>query len=203
MIWQRKWTIDFASKFDVFSELQISKTCNSLLRKQIIDLERSSLDNAEYLRREMIEISPVPLELSNIAKRCSWQEMKYIPVILKHVILEMVKKKENDIVKFNSRKLKYKVINNRKTMKNKSKELNKLKFSNNLYISESMCAGNHSLLFKCCKLKKARKIFNTWFFSNTINVQLNQSGEIHKVYHTKDLAALLKVNDLDSFLINL
>ena len=151
----------------------------------------------------MIEISPVPLELSNIAKRCSWQEMKYIPVILKHVILEMVKKKENDIVKFNSRKLKYKVINNRKTMKNKSKELNKLKFSNNLYISESMCAGNHSLLFKCCKLKKARKIFNTWFFSNTINVQLNQSGEIHKVYHTKDLAALLKVNDLDSFLINL
>ena len=204
MIWQKKWTIDFASKFDhVFSELQISKTCNSLLRKQIIDLEQSSLDNAEYLRREMIEISPVPLELSNIAKRCSWQEMKYIPVILKHVILEMVKKKENDIVKFNSRKLKYKVINNRKTMKNKSKELNKLKFSNNLYISESMCAGNHSLLFKCCKLKKARKIFNTWFFSNTINVQLNQSGEIHKVYHTKDLAALLKVNDLDSFLINL
>ena len=204
MIWQKKWTIDFASKFDhVFSELQISKTCNSLLRKQIIDLEQSSLDNAEYLRREMIEISPVPLELSNIAKRCSWQEMKYIPVILKHVILEMVKKKENDIVKFNSRKLMYKVINNRKTMKNKSKELNKLKFSNNLYISESMCAGNHSLLFKCCKLKKARKIFNTWFFSNTINVQLNQSGEIHKVYHTKDLAALLKVNDLDSFLINL
>ena len=204
MIWQKKWTIDFASKFDhVFSELQISKTCNSLLRKQIIDLARSSLDNAEYLRREMIEISPVPLELSNIAKRCSWQEMKYIPVILKHVILEMVKKKENDIVKFNSRKLKYKVINNRKTMKNKSKELNKLKFSNNLYISESMCAGNHSLLFKCCKLKKARKVFNTWFFSNTINVQLNQSGEIHKVYHTKDLAALLKVNDLDSFLINL
>ena len=204
MIWQKKWTIDFASKFDhVFSELQISKTCNSLLRKQIIDLEQSSLDNAEYLRREMIEISPVPLELSNIAKRCSWQEMKYIPVILKHVILEMVKKKENDIVKFNSRKLKYKVINNRKTMKNKSKEMNKLKFSNNLYISESMCAGNHSLLFKCCKLKKARKIFNTWFFSNTINVQLNQSGEIHKVYHTKDLAALLKVNDLDSFLINL
>ena len=202
MIWQKKWTIDFASKLDhVFSELQISKTCNSLLSKQIIDLERSSLDNAEYLRREMIEISPVPLELSNIAKRCSWQEMKYIPVILKHVILEMVKKKENDIVKFNSRKLKYKVINNRKTMKNKSKELNKLKFSNNLYISESMCAGNHSLFFNCRKLKKARKIFNTWFFNNAINVQLNQNGEIHKVFHTEDLAALLKVDDLDSFLM--
>ena len=68
---------NFATKSDrVFSELQISKTCNSLLRKRIIDLGRSSLDNAQYLRREMIEISPVPLEVSNseleglIAKRC-------------------------------------------------------------------------------------------------------------------------------------
>ena len=88
-------------------------------------------------------------------------------------------------------------------MKNKSKELNELKFSNNLYISESMCAGNHSLFFKCRKLKKSRKIFNTWFFKNAIKVQLKQSGEIHKVFHTEDLAALLKVDDLDSFLMNL
>ena len=155
----------------------------------------------------MIEISPVPLELSNneleglVCKTLSLTGNEVYPDGLE--ACHRLKKKENVIVKFKSRKLKYKVINNRKIMKNKSKELNELKFSNNLYISESMCAGNHSLLFKCCKLKKARKIFNTWFFSNTINVQLNQSGEIHKVYHTKDLAALLKVNDLDSFLINL
>ena len=41
----------FTTKFDhIFSELQISKTCNSLLRKQIIDLGRSSLDNSQCLR---------------------------------------------------------------------------------------------------------------------------------------------------------
>ena len=89
-------------------------------------------------------------------------------------------------------------------MKNKSKEFNELKFSNNLHISESMCAGNHScLFFKCRKLKKARKIFNTWFFSNAINVQHNESGKIHKVFHTEGLSVLLKVDDLDSFLMNL
>ena len=88
-------------------------------------------------------------------------------------------------------------------MKNKSKELNELKFSNNLYISESICAGNHSLFFKCHKLQKARKIFNTLFFNNTINAQLNQTGEIHKVFHTEDVAGLLKVDDLDSFVMNL
>ena len=58
---------DFPSKFDlVFSELQISKTCNSLLRRTIIDLERSTLNNPQYLRREMIEISLVNLNLSNV-----------------------------------------------------------------------------------------------------------------------------------------
>ena len=201
---------DFALKFDrVFSEMQISKTCNSLLRKQIIDLERSSLDNAQYLGREMIEISPVPLELSKneleglVCKALSLSGNELYPDDLE--ACHHPKKKENVIMKFKSRKLKYKVINNRKIMKNKSKELNELKFSNNLYISESMCAGNHSLFFKCHKLEKARKIFNTWFFNNTNVqlVQLNQTGEIHKVFHTEDLAALLKVDDLDSFVMNL
>ena len=57
---------NFATKFDrVFSELQISKICNSLLRKRIIDLEQSWLNNVQYLRREMIVISPVPLYVSN------------------------------------------------------------------------------------------------------------------------------------------
>ena len=88
-------------------------------------------------------------------------------------------------------------------MKSKSKELNKSKFSNNLYISESTCAHKHGLFFKCQKLKRAKKIFNKWLFNHATNVLLNQSGKIHKVFHTENLAALLKVDDLDSFLMNL
>ena len=155
----------------------------------------------------MIDISPVPLDVSNdeleglVYKALSLTGNKVSPDDLE--ACHLFKKKENVIIKFKNRKLKYKIINNRKIMKNKSKELNELKFSNNLYISESMCADNRGLLFKCRKLKKARKIFNTWFFNNAINVQLNQSGEIHKVFHDEDLVALLKVDDLDSFLINL
>ena len=90
---------NFATKFArVLSELQISKSCNSVSHKQIINLEWSSLDNAQYLRREMIEISPVPLEVSNnelqglVCKVLSWQEMKYIPMILKHVTISRKKK---------------------------------------------------------------------------------------------------------------
>ena len=108
-------------------------------------------------------------------------------------------KKEEFKLKY---KLKYKILNNEKIIKNKSKELNELKLSDNLYISESMCVGNHGLFSKCRELKKARKIFNTCFF-NAIKVQLNPRGEIHKVFHTEDFATLLNVDYLDSFLINL
>ena len=73
----------------------------------------------------------------------------------------------------------------------------------NYCISESMCAGNHDLFFNCQRLKVARKIFNIWSFNKVINVPLNQSGEIHKVFNTEDVAALLKVDDLDSFQMNL
>ena len=144
---------NFASKFDrVFSQLQISKTCNSLLRKRITDLEQSSLDNAQYLRKKMIEISPVSLEVSNnkleglVCKALSLTGNEVYPDDLK--ACHRLKKKENVIIKFKSKKLSYKVINSREIMKNKSKELNKLKFSNNLYISENICGGNHGLFFK-------------------------------------------------------
>ena len=133
----------------------------------------------------MIEIFPGPLKVSNdelkalVCKALSLTGNKVSADDLE--ACHRLKKKENVIIKFKSRKLKYEIINNRKIMKNKSKELNELKFSNNLYISESMCAGNHGLFFKCRKLKKARKTFNTWFFNKAISVQLNQSGEFTKL----------------------
>ena len=151
---------NLATKFDrAFSEFQISKIYNSLLHKQIIDLERSFLDNSQYLRGEIIEISTVLLEVSNdeleglVCKALFLTENKVSPIDLE--AYQRLKKRENVVVKFKSRKLKYEVTNNRKIMKNKSKELNELKFSNNLYISGSMCAGNHGLFFLMSKIKES------------------------------------------------
>ena len=90
----------------------------------------------------MTEISPVPLKVSNDG--LEGLVCKALPLTGNKVFLDdpeachCLKKKENIIAKFESRKLKCRIKNNRKIMKNKSKELNELKFSNNLYISESM-----------------------------------------------------------------
>ena len=90
---------DFATKLDrVFSELQISKTCNPLLCKRITDLERLSLNNFQYLRSEMIQISPVPLEISNdeleglVCRALSLTGNKNSPDDLEHVTVLRKKK---------------------------------------------------------------------------------------------------------------
>ena len=77
---------DFAIKFEhVFSELQISKTCNSILHKQIVDLKWSSLDNSQYLRREM-KWSPQFRWMYQL------KEKKFLSMILKLVTVSRKKK---------------------------------------------------------------------------------------------------------------
>ena len=61
----------------------------------------------------------------------------------------------------------------------------------------------YGLIFKCRTSKKATKNFSTWLFNNIINVQLNQNGKIHKIFHTEDLETLLKIDEIDFFQRNL
>ena len=66
---------DFVKKYDkINSELLISKNCNSLLLKRVTDLERNALNNAQYIRRETIEINPVPQLTPLLTKRIKYVE---------------------------------------------------------------------------------------------------------------------------------
>ena len=57
---------DFIEKYNILhSELLVSKNCNSLLLNRIINLERNAPNNAQHIRREMLEINPVPQSNSN------------------------------------------------------------------------------------------------------------------------------------------
>ena len=48
------------------SELAVSKNCTKLLSRQIETLQRNALDSSQYLRREMIEINPVPEDVQDM-----------------------------------------------------------------------------------------------------------------------------------------
>ena len=188
------------------SDLAIARNCNRLLTKRVVQLERNAVTNAQYHRRESVEVNPVPPSINdeelemNICKALSLtgHEVKSDDLQVCH----RLKKKESDIVKFKCRKLKRSVLVNRKNLRNKSEDLRQLRFSGKLFISESMCHENHQLAYKCRQLKNAGKIHSTWFWNNTVNVKLSERSNPVKIFHIIDIEKLLGIDSLDDFINN-
>ena len=198
---------DFLSRFEVVSsDLAITKNCNRLLTERVVQLERNAVTNAQYHRRESVEVNPVPPSISdeelemNICKALSLTGHEVKPDDLQ--ACHLLKKKDSVIVKFKCRKLKRRVLVNRKNLRNKSEDLRQLKFSGKLFISESMCHENHQLAYKCCQLKNAGKIHSTWFWINAVNVKLSERSNPVKIFHIIDIEKLFGIDNLDDFISN-
>ena len=79
---------NLTSRFDQFlekytrveSELKVSKNCMKRLSKQIETLQRNALGSSQNLRREMLEINPVPEDIQNTQLEGSICQALSIPV---------------------------------------------------------------------------------------------------------------------------
>ena len=57
---------DFLRRYEILnSELTVSKNCNRLLTERIVQLERNAVSNAQYHRRESLEMNPVLASISD------------------------------------------------------------------------------------------------------------------------------------------
>ena len=198
---------DFWRRFEVVSsDLAITRNCIRLPTERVIQLERNAVTNAQYHRRESVEVNPIPPSISdeelelNIYEALSLTGNEVKPNDLQ--ACHRLKKKESVIVKFKCRKLKQKVLVNWKNLRNKSEDLRQLKFSGKLFISESMCHENHQLAYKCRQLKNAGKIHSTWFWNNAVNVKLSERSNPVKIFHIIDIEKLLGIDNLDDFISN-
>ena len=198
---------DFTSKYDkVYSELQQCKSFNSHLLTRIIQLERNTVTNSQYSRRETIELNPVPAEIhdnvleENACKALSLTGVNVIPEDLQ--AFHHMKSSDRVILKFKCRKQKQSLIYKRKNLATKSQELTNLKFSGRLFVSESMSHENQQLAYKCRQLKSARKIHSTWFFNNVVNMKLTEHGRIHKIFHATDIENILEIENLEEYINN-
>ena len=201
------WLDDFLKRFEVVSsDLAITRNCNRSLTERVVQLERNAVTNAQYHRRESVEVNPIPPSISdeelelNIYEALSLTGNEVKPNDLQ--ACHRLKKKESVIVKFKCRKLKQKVLVNWKNLRNKSEDLRQLKFSGKLFISESMCHENHQLAYKCRQLKNAGKIHSTWFWNNAVNVKLSERSNPVKIFHIIDIEKLLGIDNLDDFISN-
>ena len=190
----------------VNSNLSITRRCNDLLLERITQLERNNLNNAQYNRRETLEIKPVPYDITDdVLEQSVSQALSLTGISVEPDDLQAchhMTKKDRVIIKFKRRKKKHRVLLNHKTLQNKSFHLTQLKFSGKLFVNESMCHENHQLAYKCRQLKSARKIHSTWFYNNTFHIKLVENGPIHKIFHPTDIEKVLGVDNLDEYINN-
>ena len=118
----------FAAKHEKLkSDLLITNNCNTLLHQRIIQLERSAVNNAQYPRRESLEVNPVPLDIGDnvleetVCRAISLTRNEVTPDDL-HACRGL-KNKGRVILKFKDRKLKRSIEINRKVLQQKSLEL--------------------------------------------------------------------------------
>ena len=113
---------DFLRRFEfVSSDLAITRNCNRLLTERVVQLVRNVVTNAQYHRRESVEVNPIPPSISdeelelNICEALSLTGHEVKPKDLQ--ACHCLKKKESVIVKFKCRKLKQNVLVNQKSSK--------------------------------------------------------------------------------------
>ena len=116
----------------VNSNLSISRRCNELLLERITQLKRNNLNNAQYNRRETLEISPVPSDIADdVPEQSVCQALSLTGISVEPNDLQAchrMRKKDRVIIKFKCRKQKHRVLSSRKTLQNKSLDLTQLKF---------------------------------------------------------------------------
>ena len=125
----------------VNSNLSISRRCNDLLLELITQLERNNLHNAQYDRRETLEINPVPSDIADdFLKQSVCQVLSLTGISVEPDDLQAchcMRKKDCVIIKFKCRKQKHRVLSNRKPLQSKSLDLTQLRFSRKLFVNEN------------------------------------------------------------------
>ena len=204
---------NLTSRFDKFlekyarleSELEVSKNCTKLLSKEIETLQRNALDSSQYLRREMIEINPVPEDIQDMQLEesiCQALSLTGTPVSVGDLkACHRMRRRDRVNVKFSSRKKRNDVIFKKKSLNGKSDELKNLGFTSaKLFISDSMCHENHQLFYRCRQLKRQGLFHLAWFFSNCIYVKVGKNSDATKIKHICNIQKALNMENIDSYL---
>ena len=185
------------------STLKISQNVNNKLQERIINLERETSSNAQYSRRECIEIAGIPDSVSNNDledKVCEIFQAIDVNVKPRHIhACHRLKNSDRSIIKFISRKNCINVLKNRKKLENINKSSLGFSKHTKLYINESLCPRYKFILWKCRTLHKEKLLDSYWTFNGTVKIRINENDEdSHAITHINDLKDRFKDYDFDA-----
>ena len=170
---------------------------NDSLYDELYDQKVSLTSLDQYGRRENVEFVNVPESVT--------QEhlQKHIIEIMKslrinvadkdihavHRIGKQSSRPRNVIVRFVNRKTAFKLLKNKKKLKNTSHK--------NLYITENLCPYNKQLFNKLYRLKKNKEIHSVWSYNGNVFCKVREQDERVQIQHLDEIEDLFRADNSD------
>ena len=175
------------------SSLVVTKKVNDKLLEQIESLERQVNSNAQYSRRECIEVAGIPKNVSDgdlEQKVCD--VFSSIGLDIKPDDIEACHRLRNErtIVKFLNRKKCMKILTNKKLLKDVKNEDLGFDDEVKLYVNESLCPNYRFIFWRCRILHQQNKIFSYFTTNGTIKIRVSENSNVKVITHINDLKKL-------------
>ena len=205
-----KKLLDLEQRIEVLEgERAIQMTVNKLQKERVDNLqyrltqnEKTTTNNAQYLRRRQLEVNNVTGSIENedltkaVASFLSTTGVKVREEDLDKC--HRLKSNTTVIMEFKSRALRDSVLMARKTLKGKKTENNDLGLGKS-FISESLCNEYHRLSYLCGKLKKDGYAKETWYFNGKLFLT-DTNGKKFQIQHLSDIYEFATPESIDKYL---
>ena len=176
------------------ADIAVVKIVNDRLVERIVKTERQCWENAQYSRRDTLEIVGIPGSIDNsVLEETVRGIFGKIGVQVDERDIQAchrLKEKDRTIVKFANRKDCLQILRVKKDLK--SLDPTELDFpeSTKIYINESLCPYYRGIWNKCKKLRAIQKIHQFYTISGLIRVKLEETGPSRVITHMIDLKEL-------------
>ena len=195
-----KDTLTYLKKLE--SDIAVVRTVNDRLVERVVKTERQCWENAQYSRRDTLEIIGIPKSIGNsVLEETVRRVFGKIGVEINERDVQAchrLKEKEKTIVKFVNRKDCLQILRVKKELK--SLDPTELDFPENtkIFINESLCPYYRGIWSICKKLRAIQKIHQFYTISGLIRVKLEETGPSKIITHMVDLKDLFPDIDIEN-----
>ena len=175
---------------------------NNKLAERVAMLERNHWQNAQYQRRNNIEIVGIPSEVGDSElenKVCDIFNSINVKVMpeeieachrLPYAKKEDRSKPQRSIVKLMNRKKCESAMKNRKKLKDVDKSTLDFPSETKIFLNDNLCPYYRGIYGKCKSLHRNKKSFAFWSLNGIVRIKIKENSEIKSITHDFDLHKL-------------
>ena len=172
------------------SQLLVTKNVNSLLQERVIDFERKCWANAQYSKRECLEVAGIPKsvkqnELEDKVLRIFKKFSSDIPSDNIEAC-HRVGRHNNVIIKFSKRKDCQQIFSVKKDLSKLDMKEVDLPEGTQIFVNQSLCPYYKSLWSKSKKLRSLGKIHSFFISNSTIKIKLQENSNPESITHSSE-----------------